>query len=430
VYQDNDGFEKGKKKTMETREVIRCCECYKDISEYYIVLNNNYYCEECYDETVVQCDNCGCDIQTISEDYFEHEGEIYCESCYDELFVACYDCSTVIRRNDAHNNCNGDPVCQDCFNQNYAVCDSCGSVENASEVYYRDGNCYCESCFDDRYYYCDRCDDYHDRNEACEYEDSIIHKYGYKPEPIFFTVENEKPGLFIGFELEVERGDSYTYVDDMAELINDDFIYFKEDGSLNEGFEIVSHPLSKKWIAKNRERIKYMLQKLSEKGYKSYDTDTCGMHVHLTKKYLNSTEIAKLLKFFKENSEFVFEFSRRRRENFDRWCTTSEKNMCNVIGYAKKKINDGPRHIAANITKNTIEIRIFRGTLKPESFFKNIEFAISLCEYVKETGYNDTSLQSYLNYIDKHKKSYKHLYSYLVEKEYIKRQVEEKQLTN
>jgi len=415
---------------METKEGIYCCKCGKDISTDNIVIDDSTYCEECYNETVIQCDNCGCDIQTSSENYFEYEGETYCKSCYDELFVQCCDCSAVIRRDDAYDNSNGDLVCQDCFNENYATCDSCGSIENSYDVVHRDGNCYCESCFDDRYYYCDRCDDYHDRDEGCDWGDSIIHEYKYKPKPIFFTVGDEKPGLFIGFELEVERSDSDMHVSDMAELIEDDFIYFKSDRSLSDGFEIVSYPLSRKWIAKNRERIKKMLEKLSEKGYKSYDTDTCGMHVHLTKDYLSNTEVAKLLKFFKQNSGFIFKFSRRTRDNFERWCRTNEDNMCNVIEYAKKKINHGPRHIAANITNNTIEIRIFRGTLKTESFFKNIEFAISLCEYVKETGYNDTSLQSYLKYIDKHKKSYKHLYSYLVEKEYIKRQVEEKQLTN
>ena len=414
---------------METKEVIRCCKCDKDISEDYNVVNDNYFCDGCYDKNVALCFSCDCQIELNVDEHYEYDGEYYCESCYDELFVECYDCHDVIRRDEAYRNNNDELVCQDCFSQNYAVCDSCNSVENASNVYYRDGSCYCESCFDDRYYYCDRCDDYHDRDEGCEYEETCMHEYSYKPTPIYFTVGDEKPGLFIGFELEVERSNSNTDISDMISMIETDFIYFKQDGSLDDGFEIVSHPLSRKWIAKNREKIKKILETLSKEGYKSYDTNTCGMHVHLTKDYLSSTELAKFLSFFKQNSEFIFKFSRRSRENFDRWCTVGEKNMCNVIGYAKKKINDGPRYIAANVTKDTIEIRIFRGTLKPEGFFKNIEFSVSLCEYVKEIGYKDVSLQSYLNYIDKNKKSYKHLYSYLVEKEYIIRKTEEKELT-
>lgn len=420
----------GKNNIMETKEEIYCCKCGNDISEHHTVVNNNLYCEECYNENVVQCSNCGCDIQTNTDPYFEHEGEIYCEGCYGELFVKCKDCEEIIRRDEAYSNPYNELVCEHCFSENYAVCDSCGVVEDASYAIYRDWNVYCESCFEERYYYCNRCDDYHNRDEGCGKEDSIIHEYSYKPEPVFFTVGDEKPGLFIGFELEVERSDSDTYIDTMAELIEDDFIYFKSDGSLTHGFEIVSHPLSRKWVAKNRERIRNMLETLSKEGYKSYDTDTCGMHVHLTKDYLSNTEVAKLLKFFKQNSEFVFKFSRRTRGNFERWCRTDEDNMCNVIEYAKKKINDGSRYIAANITDSTIEIRIFRGTLKPESFFKNIEFAISLCEYVKETGYNDTTLQSYLNYIDKHKKSYKNLYNYLVEKGYIVREIKDNILTD
>ena len=68
-------------------------------------------------------------------------------------------------------------------------------------------------------------------------------EYGYKPEVIFYGQGDR----FFGVELEIDGGGEYT---DNAESIlsianwEQNLIYCKHDGSLDEGFEIVTHPMS------------------------------------------------------------------------------------------------------------------------------------------------------------------------------------------
>ena len=60
-------------------------------------------------------------------------------------------------------------------------------------------------------------------------------------------------------------------------------------------------------------------------------------------------------------------------------------NDSSLIYKAKKKDGNSERYVAINLKNSqTIEIRIFRGTLNFNSFMKNIEFAHALFMYTKE----------------------------------------------
>ena len=85
---------------------------------------------------------------------------------------------------------------------------------------------YCEPCFDD-------------------FQDEI-EEYSYKPSVTFFG--NDK--LYMGVELEVdEGGKDNENARILKEIANscDEHIYIKADGSLDDGFEIVSHPMTLKF---------------------------------------------------------------------------------------------------------------------------------------------------------------------------------------
>jgi hypothetical protein len=71
---------------------------------------------------------------------------------------------------------------------------------------------------------------------------SRINSYGFKPEPEFKGYS--KDGLYFGLEMEYETFDSpRSVVRDMAQT-NQGLIYFKRDGSIRNGFEAVTHPMS------------------------------------------------------------------------------------------------------------------------------------------------------------------------------------------
>ena len=70
-----------------------------------------------------------------------------------------------------------------------------------------------------------------------------IKNYNYKPEPIFYDSGN----IFYGVELEIDRGGECNQTAEKLYEIanrNDDRIYCKHDGSLSDGFEMVSYPMT------------------------------------------------------------------------------------------------------------------------------------------------------------------------------------------
>jgi hypothetical protein len=82
---------------------------------------------------------------------------------------------------------------------------------------------------------------------------------------------------------------------------------------------------------------------------------------------------------------------------------------------ARRKFNGHEdRYIAVNMeNRRSIELRIFRGTLKPSSFFKSVEYVHALFSYSLVAGLNDLGDDSFVEWIGRHAKTYKYLQTYL-----------------
>lgn len=107
----------------------------------------------------------------------------------------------------------------------------------------------------------------------------VIHDYYYKPNPIFYGDGNR----YFGVELEIDdAGENNTNAAKIADIANceEEHIYCKHDGSLNEGFEIVTHPMTLDYHL-NHVPWAAVLAKAKELGYRSHQSGTCGLHVHV-----------------------------------------------------------------------------------------------------------------------------------------------------
>lgn len=255
---------------------------------------------------------------------------------------------------------------------------------------------------DDVYYWESDCE-YHDSPEEDEDGNELpsIHNYSHRPSMRFHKINNENENApFLGIELEVERKNSNGLRHRaMAGLIQHEHWYFKTDGSLTDGFEIVSHPMTFNYIKRNESIFSESLKKLVDNGYNSYDANTCGMHIHISKNNFNTWHLYRFLKFFVENKEFIVSISQRKIDKLKKWANIEDDNDASLIYKAKKKEGNNERYVAINLKNSqTIEIRIFRGTLNFNSYMKNIEFAHSLFMYTKEN--KDISLDGFKSYIE------------------------------
>jgi hypothetical protein len=249
-------------------------------------------------------------------------------------------------------------------------------------------------------------DEIHNEERLCagcyEAQNHGVHPHSYKPEPVFFKCSDEKANRFFGVELEIEN----VHDDDEHEevLLGDieRFIYYKHDGSLNNGFEVVTHPFTWKWMRKNRDILDPIFN-LKNHGYRSWDTDTCGMHVHVTKQSISCLTLYRLLKIFNNYPSWILAISRRTKSNLDNWAAVEfDSSLSNI---AKRKSDSHQRYRAINLCPvNTIEFRIFRGTLNKESFMANLEFVHTIIEYCEQTSYRSVCPDGYIKFIGRKKR--------------------------
>ena len=167
------------------------------------------------------CSRCGC----TSENLIEFRDRLLCPDCLDSMTEICVDCSTRFWHRD---NCNtaASPLCPDCCDRNYTRCTRCGSLISLDNCWYPYDN-------DDPY--CSDC--------CSDIENSPIHDYYFKPRPIFYGTRPR----FFGVELEIDgAGEDSENASTLLNIANrkHSFAYCKHDDSLDDGFEIVTHPMS------------------------------------------------------------------------------------------------------------------------------------------------------------------------------------------
>ena len=366
---------------------------------------------------------------------------IYCEDCaadYYEHHDICECCSTYAHIEECINVwVAGSPViyCAGCAQRNASECDGCSEFYRTYDMRNdTNGYNYCDGCAEDVLIYCESCgENHHCDDDPCA--PRLIHSYDYRPDCIFKEAKypeifhrnsgsgwspKNKRLLFAGFELEVESKNGATLQEDdhepgdgatceeLAEWLLDrmppDFVYLKSDGSLNDGFEIVSHPFTLEWMREKVDSFKAIFR-LKAFGARSYSTKTCGMHVHLSRAAFSPLHAFKMGRFFYLNPEFILWVSQRRRRQIKQWSnlwTTRESDSFKDVNgeeriysdmYFKKKAHGegSQKYRALHWTRETCELRIFRGNLHEMSFFKNLEFAFAAYHFTKRAGISQLS---------------------------------------
>ena len=131
-----------------------------------------------------------------------------------------------------------------------------------------------------------------------------------------------------------------------------------------------------------------ILQEAIHLGYSSHQASTCGLHVHVNRDAFGNTEeahdavIARILYFFEKNWEELLKFSRRTPRQLERWATRYgyKDQPKELLDHAKKGYHGG-RYTSVNLTNtDTIEFRIFRGTLKYNTLIATLQLLDRICD--------------------------------------------------
>ena len=301
--------------------------------------------------------------------------------------------------------CNNDCA----YLKGYFKCPACGQWEYMDRSVMSSDGDVCVNCWEEYYNECCECGQHHHRNNityseltleytcyrCTERGSRIIHDYSFKPVPRFNKMAWENT-RYLGIELEVEHksiereafakrlkkwlesNKSPDYKTKEGEIVKgktlDKLIYFKHDGSLSNGIEIVFHPYTLKAF-----HLHFPLQSflgfLRDQGA-DISSGKCGMHVHVSKERLTNEQLIKGKWLFFRCEPFLKKFSGRK---FFNYC------------YFEKEPTSDPyhqeygRHTAFNTASSlkTIEIRLFNATLEHKKFLANLQFSDVFVDYIQ-----------------------------------------------
>ena len=336
-------------------------------------------------ENVLYCSHCGA-IMGEYEDYETIDGDIVCNDCVERHTTTCDSCGQIIWTSDSY----GDDyttLCHHCYENHYTRCSCCDALLHEDDAYHLDGYDYCADC-------------YRDEVDKCR----SIHDYGYKPEPIFYGDSQR----YFGVELEIDgAGKDSDNADEILAIANKDeeHIYIKGDGSLDDGMEIVTHPMSLEYH--KQFQWDEIMKKAIYLGYRSHQTSTCGLHIHINRNCFGEDReeqdvvIARILYFVEHHWNEMLKFSRRTEYSMNRWAARYgfEKTGREILDKAKKG-NLG-RYAAVNLMNYmTIEFRLFRGTLKYNTFIAALELVNAICDLAINLTDEGIASMSWSEFVD------------------------------
>jgi hypothetical protein len=301
-------------------------------------------CHRCASLAYTRCPGC--------EQWHPADGD--CDCC-----VTCDRCDAVVPEDDTIDTVRGATVCDRCRRDFYWQCPTCEGWNRSGDTCGNDccdpDDCECEDC----------------RRDILS---DLVHDYDYKPRPVFHGTGP----LFLGPEIELEtpsaRSDECVQV---AQSYLGDLGYLKADGSLCNGFEIVTHPMSYAWAMANFPW--QMLTELSRRG--ATVTDNTGLHVHVSRAAFASTcHTYRWMKFIYRNQRQVETLARRSAPE---WAAFTTDDRRAVKEYAKGACSARYRAINTG-NRDTFELRIFASSLNPVEVQAALGFASATIEYTRQ----------------------------------------------
>jgi hypothetical protein len=338
------------------------------------------------------------------------------------------------------------------------VLTDCGHLSWNDETTTVEGEQWCQSCFEDDAVYVEHRDQYMRRDNVYEHSDGNYYTYeedeeldedededddeptqlmGYTTNVLrhVFRDDSIKSSPFgnflMGVELEMCSGSRSTVdnaVRDVVSQLGDGYCVCKSDGSLpDDGLEIVTAP---RGLAEHIERFKKWNINTS---YRAWNNNRCGMHVHIDANAFSQLTLGKFLIFIntEDNKDFIRKIAGRHPaidNQAQRYCAMDgQEQLANPKTAVKGKSNERYYMVnLANLTSagavrlglpdwkfsgkyNTVELRIFRASLKKERLLAQLEFTHAAVMFVRAASYRELTGGAFVTWLKKYNVLYPHL---------------------
>ena len=355
-----------------------CRSCNDNDVSVFVGNRGEWLCSEC----TFECTACGT-ARASSERYDRYDG--ICYYCVAGCANGCG--RDVVRNGEGVQEIDGSLVCHYCARDGSLVCEEngCDNTVLSNMAYRIGGRTYCNTC-------------YRERRE-------VIRDYFYKPDPVFYGTGPYHMGVEL--EADVRAGasasavrsiDTVASARQVAKDMPRNLIYTKRDGSLDHGYEIVTHPATPTYWNDISHRVEKMFKGVLKSGLRSYHARSAGMHVHVSRAKLSPLTQWRIQRFFALNEDYIYSVSRRRRSVWNDYCSHNEDIPSDEVYKAKGGTNSD-RFRALNFTRHTIEVRIFRGTLNTDGFYRNLGWLTALVEYCRVAPVNKLGADDFISWV-------------------------------
>lgn len=288
--------------------------------------------------------------------------------------------------------------CRNCVMNDSYYCEECEKRWCSDDWDYTfvDGDAYCNECCENRFTWCENCEEWRgSRCTECDPRSRVIHDYSYKPTPIFHNTGEDDFNFahssvpYMGIELEIENRGSVSTAglsDTFHEWDeNEENFYLKYDGSLSNGFEIVSHPRTLESWKELSSDFQAILDKLGEMGARSWNTKTCGLHIHVSKNSFKSEFHMAVFNMLFSRNAYDWQRVAGRESTYARF----DRLQGNAVKLAKNNC-DSNHFDAINLSpEHTIEIRIWKPSLRFGRVLADLEFVESARLYTAKLTSHD-----------------------------------------
>lgn len=237
---------------------------------------------------------------------------------------------------------------------------------------------------------------------------TYIHQFNYVPKYIkhFMPGESEDTTLLLGAEIEVggnnnisSDNDKNSTVKKCIQIMNgsdsdeENLIYSTHDSTVQIEFDTMPCSLE---FHKNKMNYREMFEYLDKEGYKGHDCKTAGLHIHANRSYLGKSRISqelvisKILYILEKFNDEICVIARRDNDYSE--FAGEKQNEDSIVELYGKYKNKGKRAALNLQHKDTIEFRMFKSTLKYETFILTLEFVKNIIDYAKSVDIEEIEL--------------------------------------
>lgn len=227
--------------------------------------------------------------------------------------------------------------------------------------------CYCGRTHTFTRILCDTCDEHYGSNTVRDY-----HNFNYNRYTNAFGLNKKAKYNELTFGLELEYECNHELYD-MECLYNSDYWHFERDGSLDNGFELITQPFTYKFYTDELKKV--LGDYLRSIGDDVFTADDTGLHIHVRNCFSTTTldNISFLVEKFKKEISII------ARREANSYCEYKHPYSPSINKDNVKYTDYKHKYSAVHMKGKTVEFRMFKSTLSMKELNACIQLVKNIC---------------------------------------------------